>query len=273
MPKRTRSDSPTKNCELADCERPMRAKGLCSVHYKARTRELTGRSHHKQYDRTCVTCGTQWQTPRPEARFCTAKCKGVHLSTLNRRSSPLPDDHPVILLITEAKARAKAEAAERRKERARSTVEWRTARECPGCACIFTPLYTPNAITCSRRCSRRMGKQRRRAREVGARGQFTWSEFMRIARKFDYCCAYCGDKPDRLDPDHVVPLSRGGSNAPSNLLPACVMCNSSKGAMTLDEWGIWLRARGLPTRRTAWTSGDPRYVHLTDTLLAISPAA
>ena len=118
-----------------------------------------------------------------------------------------------------------------------------------------------------------MSKQRRGAREHDAGGFFTWSEFMRIARKFNYCCAYCGEKPDRLDPDHVVPLSRGGSNSTTNLLPACSMCNSSKCAMTLAEWGAWLASRELSARRTSWTPGDPRYTHLTDAALAISPAA
>lgn len=117
------------------------------------------------------------------------------------------------------------------------------------------------------RCSKKLGRQRRRAREHGARGTFTWSEFLRIARKFDYCCAYCGVKPERLDPDHVVPLSRGGSNSPSNLLPTCAACNSEKCAMLLHEWSAWRDERGKPPRATSWTSGDPRYTHLTDALL------
>ena len=128
-------------------------------------------------------------------------------------------------------------------------------------------------MTCSRSCARRCAKRRRRAREAGARGSWTWSQFMAIAKKFDYCCAYCGVKPERLDPDHVVPLSRGGYDSPSNLLPTCFMCNSSKCAMTLDECDEWRTNRGLEPRATSWVPGDMRYVHLTQALLAISPAA
>lgn len=48
-------------------------------------------------------------------------------------------------------------------------------------------------------------------------------------------CVYCGCVPaDSLD--HVIPRSRGGADHPSNLVPACRPCNSSKGARTPEEW-------------------------------------
>jgi len=36
--------------------------------------------------------------------------------------------------------------------------------------------------------------------------------------------------------DHVIQLSRGGSNWPTNLRPACSACNTQKGPKTLREW-------------------------------------
>lgn len=48
-------------------------------------------------------------------------------------------------------------------------------------------------------------------------------------------CAYC-DATDNITVDHVVPLSRGGKHEIANLAPACVTCNCSKGAKTLEEW-------------------------------------
>lgn len=97
---------------------------------------------------------------------------------------------------------------------------------------------------------------------------WTWGAFMRMSEKFDYCCAYCGGHPARLDPDHVVPLSRGGSNALTNLLPSCLACNSDKRDLSLAEWSQDRHRRGLPVRNTAWTVGDTRYVHLTSVLAA-----
>src|SRR5712672_2699521 len=41
----------------------------------------------------------------------------------------------------------------------------------------------------------------------------------------------------QLQGDHVVPLSRGGSNALVNIATPCRPCNLSKGSKTAEEWG------------------------------------
>lgn len=92
---------------------------------------------------------------------------------------------------------------------------------------------------------------------------------MRMAKRFGYCCAYCGSHPDRLDPDHVLALVRGGPNVISNLLPSCLQCNSDKRDLTLTEWDADRLRRGLRPRRTTWAPEDPRYRHL----LPFQPAA
>jgi hypothetical protein len=38
-----------------------------------------------------------------------------------------------------------------------------------------------------------------------------------------------------LSPDHVVPVTAGGENAPANLVAACGTCNYAKGHCLLDE--------------------------------------
>lgn len=58
---------------------------------------------------------------------------------------------------------------------------------------------------------------------------------------FDYCCAYCGCRPQMLTIDHVIPRSQWlagdpRANDPSNLLPACIDCNQSKGSTSLANW-------------------------------------
>lgn len=49
-------------------------------------------------------------------------------------------------------------------------------------------------------------------------------------------CAYCEDASERFTADHVIPLSRGGSNDPENLVCCCLPCNSSKRDQLLSEW-------------------------------------
>lgn len=48
-------------------------------------------------------------------------------------------------------------------------------------------------------------------------------------------CLYCG-ATERIEIDHVVPLSRGGKHEDANLAPACRRCNASKGNKLLSEW-------------------------------------
>ena len=43
----------------------------------------------------------------------------------------------------------------------------------------------------------------------------------------NYSCVYCGSKKN-LTVDHIIPVSRGGSNELSNLMTLCVWCNSKK---------------------------------------------
>ena len=47
-------------------------------------------------------------------------------------------------------------------------------------------------------------------------------------------CLRCGAKDVLLTPDHVVPLSLGGSNLISNMQPLCGRCNSWKNVKVVD---------------------------------------
>lgn len=49
-------------------------------------------------------------------------------------------------------------------------------------------------------------------------------------------CEYCAEFKQALTLDHVIPISRGGSDEPSNWAAACGLCNSSKGNRTPAEW-------------------------------------
>jgi hypothetical protein len=68
-----------------------------------------------------------------------------------------------------------------------------------------------------------------------------------VLERDGHACVYCGaDKP--LEGDHIVPLSRGGSNALTNLATACRPCNLSKASSTLEEWRV-RRTAAVPMKR------------------------
>lgn len=68
-----------------------------------------------------------------------------------------------------------------------------------------------------------------RARKANAEGRFTESEWLAIIARQRGKCASCGKKR-KLTKDHIVPLSRGGSNFAFNIQGLCKSCNSSKNA-------------------------------------------
>jgi 5-methylcytosine-specific restriction endonuclease McrA len=75
---------------------------------------------------------------------------------------------------------------------------------------------------------------RRRARNANAECEpYSRSE---IFARYGGACAYCDAPAQHLD--HVHPISKGGADAPHNLVPACAPCNLSKGAKTLAEWSL-----------------------------------
>lgn len=78
----------------------------------------------------------------------------------------------------------------------------------------------------------------RRSLKRNASGSHTAADIKRLFVEQAGRCGYCSASlASGYHVDHVVPLSRGGSNAPSNLCLACPRCNFSKGAKLLSEMG------------------------------------
>jgi 5-methylcytosine-specific restriction endonuclease McrA len=71
---------------------------------------------------------------------------------------------------------------------------------------------------------------RRRARKQGATGTYTAEEFATLGST----CLCCGRSDTPMTADHVIPLSKGGSNDIGNIQPLCRPCNSSKGTKSTD---------------------------------------
>jgi 5-methylcytosine-specific restriction endonuclease McrA len=77
------------------------------------------------------------------------------------------------------------------------------------------------------------------ARLKNAPGSFTEQDVEAILEQQQYRCAAPHCQTDILRSfhiDHILPLSRGGSNWPDNLQALCKSCNSQKKDKTMDEW-------------------------------------
>lgn len=68
------------------------------------------------------------------------------------------------------------------------------------------------------------------ARRRGADGQHTEHDINNLLRGQRKRCVYCHTKLDKFHVDHIVPVSKGGSNDRKNLQLLCPPCNHKKHA-------------------------------------------
>jgi 5-methylcytosine-specific restriction endonuclease McrA len=78
----------------------------------------------------------------------------------------------------------------------------------------------------------------RRCRIAGACGIHTHEQWLARVAYWGWSCRYCGKKlvEASLTQDHVIPISKGGSQWASNLVPACADCNFRKNARNWRDW-------------------------------------
>lgn len=87
------------------------------------------------------------------------------------------------------------------------------------------------------RLMRRAITHRYRARKRAATGAHTGDDIRRQYVAQNGKCWWCDQELNgSFDVDHLVPLSRGGSDAPENIVIACQYCNRSKGGKLPHEW-------------------------------------
>lgn len=83
----------------------------------------------------------------------------------------------------------------------------------------------------------------------------------------EYSCQYCGRHRSELrgrqflTRDHILPISRGGTNTWQNVVTSCSPCNNRKGNSVPGEAGMKLLT----------TPHEPNYVHLVWAVRRVTP--
>lgn len=67
-------------------------------------------------------------------------------------------------------------------------------------------------------------------------GSHTSREWEGRKALYGYRCAYCHKKLTRLTKDHIVPISKGGTDFIYNIVPSCKHCNLTKHTKDLLDW-------------------------------------
>jgi 5-methylcytosine-specific restriction endonuclease McrA len=237
-----------KLCNAPGCGKKHRARGMCSSHYNQATGNTDSAEAReaRKVSKSCERCGDKFRSQgHHEQRFCSKSCARL---TPSRR----------------ALAKRKLASAATGTRSARTWVYG----ACSQCDTRFTGPRVAGDRYCGKTCANRgsrqkklannpevfratrarhrrryreahpdvirLGRARRRAREYAADHEpYNRTD---IFAAYGNTCAYCDAPAEHLD--HVVPISKGGADAPHNLLPACAPCNLSKSDKSLADWAL-----------------------------------
>lgn len=98
----------------------------------------------------------------------------------------------------------------------------------------------PPLSATERRARKSHLNQIRRFRQKGASGSHSFQEWLERQREQRYRCALCGlAKP--LTRDHIIPITKGGTNHIGNIIGLCRNCNSRKGTRLIPALFVWLK--------------------------------
>jgi 5-methylcytosine-specific restriction endonuclease McrA len=169
--------------------------------------------------RECERCGEAFSPSRSTQKYCSRRCADCAKAEAYRTR------HRERVLAQKRASAAKWRAAHPEESRARSK-SYREANPETARAAVrrwhkANPLRKASYET------------KRRALKQGVPSDGL------VVDLTDRCCAYCGAPAAHVD--HVVPLARGGHDTLANKVPACMTCNTSKGAKDPEVWmGVYL---------------------------------
>lgn len=147
---------------------------------------------------------------------------------------------PKLYTEEEKRAKRKAKSEKWNAEHLEETREAARIREQLKRDGTFVSKALPRLTDEERRITNVAMGANRRARVRNAGGSYTKDDIIRLMAEQEGKCATCGLPfgDDGYHVDHFIPLSRGGSNDPSNLKLLHPTCNLKKGAKLPSEIGL-----------------------------------
>ena len=152
--------------------------------------------------------------------YCSKRCSKLHLKQLYKKRNP-----------EISKLHRMKSAQKKRLKRIQLIKSFEITDEN-----IFKRYRLVNILTC-KTCNNRfesIGKVKY-CIEHNVRSGFTKLRF-EILKRDSFTCQYCGRKAPNviLHVDHIIPVSKGGTNIKTNLVTACQDCNLGKTDVLLN---------------------------------------
>lgn len=85
----------------------------------------------------------------------------------------------------------------------------------------------------------------------GVSGRRRKEAVRRLSKQYRWKCSYCGRDlyPQTATVDHVVPLSKGGTNDYENLRLSCARCNRDKGSSEPEQFDEHVKRHRIEAER------------------------
>lgn len=216
----------------------------------------------------CHQCGELITTTHPRKIYCNRACSAKAMNLKHRKITayePIPCLECSALFTPQ---RSDSRCCSSKCSSRQAYVErdnWHRM-SCALCGVLYKAKRS-DSMYCNSRCSKRASYLKARAERIDAarvwasnnrdarrlisgrykarraiweqtprRYVITARDWNRLLARHHGRCAYCDEKHDRMQVEHVVPLARGGRHSVGNLLPACPPCNGSKNSKLLVEW-------------------------------------
>jgi 5-methylcytosine-specific restriction endonuclease McrA len=177
-----------------------------------------------QLTKTCAWCLTEYQTFRAESLYCSPQHKEQAREYRKRKRRQNPDgSRPTSQIVIERKLFTPI-----------------VATECRLCGDVFVSIYLTK-LYCSDRCKDRYRKTSKGIDRIKYRDTRRTDTFKsKLYWKAQGLCGICKQPIDTSIPypepmsfsvDHIIPVSKGGSERNENLQASHLSCNIAKGAL------------------------------------------
>lgn len=193
-------------------------------------------SHHAP-EKQCTGPCKRWLPATTEffyadGKWLMNKCKECKSAATKSRKL-IPEVHQRELERARA-YKKRPDVQERRREVARAYMERPEVRErYREYHRVYNPAYANRPGVRERY---RVHWNNRSARKRSNDGTHTIQQIQEQLARQKYKCYYCSAKLTEYHIEHIVPLSRGGSNSIDNIVLACPTCNISKNDRMPHEW-------------------------------------